>query len=118
MVQTMLKPPKDCGRRIIPKLIDEIACSAPQRPFISVPRSSHLEDGFEDISYSRFARAVNRCSWWIEKHLGKEKQTETIAYFGPLDVRYLVVLLAASKTGHVVNVFSFFQAPFTSQTDR
>ena len=107
---SILDPPKDCGKRIIPKLIDDIASSDPQRPFISVPKSIHLEDGFEDIDYGRFARAVNSCSWWMEEHLGIQGKSETIAYLGPLDVRYLLVLLAASKTGRVVKFPPAFRA--------
>lgn len=90
------------GRRIIPKLIDEIAVSDPERPFISIPKSTSIEAGYKDISYDTFARAVNRCSWWIEQQLGAELPTQTIAYLGPLDMRYLIVLLAVSKIGHVV----------------
>jgi hypothetical protein len=97
------EPPVDCGRRLIPKLIDEIACSDPQRPFVSVPRSSDVQEGYEDISYSEFAKAVNRCSWWIEKELGRDEESQTLFYIGPLDLRYLVVLLAAAKTGHIVS---------------
>ena len=102
MTVSTLEPPPDCGRRIIPKLIDGIAAREPQRPFISIPRSPSIEDGYEDIGYGTFANAVNSCSWWIEEHLGTSSGSQTIAYLGPLDVRYLIVLLAASKTGHVV----------------
>lgn len=101
MMEAIPDPPFDCGRRVIPKLIDEIACFDPGRTFISVPKSTNLENGYEDISYARFAKAVNRCSWWIEDRLGSESRFQTLAYQGPLDVRYLMVLVAASKTGHV-----------------
>ncbi|KAL9066443.1 MAG: hypothetical protein Q9161_007582 [Pseudevernia consocians] len=92
--------PPDCGRRIVPKIIDDIASSDPQRTFIAVRKSSRIEDGFVNISYSVFARAVNRCSWWMESELGRSKTSKTVLYFGPLDYRYYIVLLAATKTGH------------------
>ena len=38
----------------------------------------------------------------MEEHLGTERKSETLAYLGPLDVRYLIVILATSKTGRVV----------------
>lgn len=66
-----------------------------------------MEDGYEDISYGTFAKAVNGCSWWMEEQLRTGGCSQTIAYLGPLDVRYLIVLLAASKTGHVVNFLLF-----------
>ena len=96
----------DYGRRIIPKTIDDIASSDPQRTFIAVCKSSRIEDGFVNISYSVFARAVNRCSWWIERELGRSKTSKRLLYFGPLDYRYYIVLLAATKTGHVVSLLS------------
>ena len=96
--------PADCGRRLIPAIVDQIASSDPQKPFISIPRSLNLQDGFADISYKAFADAVNKCSWWLEKELGRSKTLAPIFYIGPLDLRYLIVLLAAVKTGHVVSV--------------
>ena len=106
MTEPIFEPPVDCGRRLIPKLIDDIAYSDPQRPFVSVPRSSNVQEGYEDISYSAFAKAVDRCSWWIQKELGRDVKSKTLFYIGPLDLRYLIVLLAAAKTGHIVNLLS------------
>lgn len=100
------EPPMDCGRRLVPKLVDDIAYSDPQRPFVSIPRSSNLQEGYEDISYRAFAKAVNSCAWWIEKELGRDQQSKTLFYIGPLDLRYLIVLLAAAKTGHIVSHLS------------
>lgn len=96
--------PPDCGRRIIPKIIDDIASSDAQRTLITVCKSSRIEDGFVNISYSTFARAVNRFSWWMKSELGRGKTSKTVLYFGPLDYRYYIVLLAATKTGHVVSL--------------
>lgn len=106
------KPPADCGRRLIPKVLDDIACSDPQRPFISVPRTSNIQDGYEDVSYSTFAGAVNRCSWWIEKEIGRERNSKTLFYIGPLDLRYLLILLAAAKTGHIVSSLSYLAVDY------
>lgn len=101
-----LAAPQECGRRIIPKIVDDIASNDPQRTFIAVPKASRIEDGFVDISYSRFAKAVNCCAWWIESELGWSKTPKTLLYFGPLDYRYYIILLAAAKTGHVVRLHS------------
>ena len=65
-----------------------------------------MQEGYEDISYSAFAKAVDRCSWWIQKELGRDVKSKTLFYIGPLDLRYLIVLLAAAKTGHIVNLLS------------
>ena len=102
MEPTDTTPPMNYGRRIIPRLVDDIAQSDPQRPFVSIPKSSTLEEGYEDVTYSKFANLVNACAWWLESHLGRGK-LGTLLYIGPLDVRYLVMILAAAKTGHVVS---------------
>jgi acyl-coenzyme A synthetase/AMP-(fatty) acid ligase len=102
MGHTIHHPPADCGRRLIPQLVDEIAHRDPQRPFISVPRSSNISDGYKDVDYKVFSRAVNRCAWFLEKELGCGRETQTIFYMGSLDLRYLIVLLAAVKIGHRV----------------
>ena len=94
--------PLDYGRRLIPTLVDEIAHSDPQRPFISIAKSPDLKDGFEDITYAFFARAVNRCAWWMQKELGESKTPRPLLYLGPLDLRYLLIILAAAKTRNIV----------------
>jgi acyl-coenzyme A synthetase/AMP-(fatty) acid ligase len=94
--------PMDCGRRLIPQLVDEIAFTDPERVFASVPKSSNLDDGYQDVSYNAFARAVNRCAWFLEKELGRSQDQTTLFYIGPLDLRYLVIILGAVKTGHLV----------------
>ncbi len=95
--------PRNCGRRLLASLIDEIALTEPQKTFVSVPLSADPHDGFKDISYSTFAMAVNRCAWWIEKELGKSETFKTIGYLGPIDLRYPILLVAAIKTGYKVS---------------
>ena len=96
--------PLNCGRRLLPVLVDEISKDDPHRPFVSVPVSSNMQDAYGDISYRTYARAVNRCSWWIENTIGKSEASKVLFYIGPLDIRYWILLLAASKTGHIVRL--------------
>lgn len=92
----------DYGQRLLPKLIDEIARSDPERQFAIVPRTADPEDGYDEIDFSRFGKAVDGCSWWLEGQLGKDAAHQTIAYYGSLDLMYHIVTLAAVKTGHTV----------------
>ena len=94
--------PSDCGQRVIPHLIDNIAKLDPTRIFISILRSSRIAEGFVDVTYREFARSVDRCCRWIREQVGDDDLGQTLAYFGPLDIRYLIFLLGAAKTGHVV----------------
>lgn len=100
--------PPNCGQRLLPTLIDHYAASQPERTFVAVPVSTDLREGWRDVSYLTYSRAINWCSWWIEEHLGRGEDFETISYMGPLDLRYLIILMAATKTGYTVrNQFCF-----------
>lgn len=107
--------PPDCGQRLLPTLIDEYAISQPERTFVAIPRSADLKDGWKDISYRMHSRAINWCSWWIEANLGRGQNFDTISYMGPLDLRYLIILMAAVKTGHTVRVYLRFCRLFSTE---
>ena len=87
------------GSRLLPQVVDELACSDPERIYASVPRSSDLSDGFRDVSMLEMSRAVNRIAHWLEKIVGRSTSFETLSYMGPPDLRYVIIFLAAVKTG-------------------
>ena len=88
------------GQRLVPHLIDDIAHNDPFRTFCSLAKSSDISDGFQDVSYGSFANAINYLAWWIEVNLGKNSTFETVSYIGPPDLRYIVLTIAAQKTGY------------------
>ena len=88
------------GQRLVPHLIDDIAHNDPYRTFCSLAKSSNIPDGFQDVSYRAFANAINRLAWWIEENLGNNYTFETVSYIGPPDLRYIVLTIAAQKTGY------------------
>ncbi|KAF7861799.1 hypothetical protein EAF04_007682 [Stromatinia cepivora] len=98
------------GRRLLPIVVDELATSDPNRVFASIPTSKSLEDGFRDINFAQLSKAINRCAWWIEENLGCSKTFETLNYVGPEDLRYIILLFAAIKTGYQM----FFNSPWNS----
>ncbi|KAI5917609.1 hypothetical protein F4810DRAFT_704756 [Camillea tinctor] len=75
--------PVGVHQRVLPSLVDNIALTDPSR-----------------ILYSAFAHAVNRCSWFIEKNLGRGQNFPTLAYMGPQDLVYAILILACNKTGY------------------
>jgi hypothetical protein len=97
--------PADCGKRLLPAVLDEIAANDPQRIFISVPHSSDLSQGFRDIDYGTFGKAVNKYAHWLRAQFNANAGPETILYFGPLDIRYLLVILGTPKAGHIVSCY-------------
>ena len=66
-----------------------------------------------DISNRKFARAVNRCAWWLTKELGEHTEPKSVLYLGPLDLRYLIIILAAAKAGHIVSLGRKIEVPLS-----
>ena len=108
MENTDLNVPLNCGQRLIPSCIDEISVSDPERPFVLTPKSADPANGFNTTTFRAFAGAVNSCSMWIERELGKSTDFETLFYSGAQDLLYPIFLLAAVKTGHKVDIHSMF----------
>ncbi|KAL8807102.1 MAG: hypothetical protein Q9182_000935 [Xanthomendoza sp. 2 TL-2023] len=95
--------PADCGRRLLPNLIDHIALTDPTRLFVSLPKSPDILDGFHDVGYQTYATAINRYSWRLDQEAGRPRHDfEKIAYMGPSDFRYAIFVIAAVKAGYVV----------------
>lgn len=95
-----------------PTLFDKIAARRPDRSFVSLPIDNYdLSEGYKDFTNSDFARAIDRCAWWIVSLLGRceskngSSETRTLAYVGPQDVRYSVLVLGAVKGDYTVGVF-------------
>lgn len=64
-------------------VIDQRARDEPDSPWCSLPVDDYdLSKGFEDISISRLAKAVNQLAWFIEKAIGRSDIFETVAYLG------------------------------------
>ncbi|KAH6644984.1 hypothetical protein BKA67DRAFT_664833 [Truncatella angustata] len=87
-------------QRLLPSLLDEIAAADPGRILYSVPRTNYPKDGFVDIDAKTFARAVDRCAWYIEDTIGRGEGFPTLTYLGPQDIVYGILLLASVKTGY------------------
>lgn len=101
----------DYGQRLLPTLIDEIARTDPDREFAIIPKTARPGVGYIEISFLRFARAIDACSWWLEVELGTDTARQTIAYYGPLDLMYHIVTLAALKVGHTAYLPSHRNSP-------
>lgn len=96
-----VQPKPSCEGRLVVDIVDEVAASDPSRPFIYTPRTNKPEDGWEPISYGELANAVNHVARLIAATVKRDSLEDfpTIAYVGPSDVRYPVVMLASIKAG-------------------
>ncbi|KAF2815286.1 acetyl-CoA synthetase-like protein, partial [Mytilinidion resinicola] len=88
--------------RLIIPLIDSIAKSTPEKPWASIPlNDDDLSEGFRDFSFAQLATGINAAAWWIDENIGKAPSGTfpTVAYLGPRDLRYLIMVLGAAKAG-------------------
>lgn len=95
------------GRRLLPSLVDQVATQDPDRECFQIPRSSEPSDGWKRISWKDMANAVNRAAHRIVELCGQPEPGSfpTIAYIGPNDVRYTVIMVASVKAGYKVRLF-------------
>lgn len=68
----------------VPDYIDEAARTSANDTWAIVPKSTTgLDQGWQHLSYTDLARAVDSFAWWIEKTVGVSKhQGQTIGYMG------------------------------------
>ena len=101
-VEKLLEP-MDGDRRLLPVAIDDIARLEPESLYAEYPRSSTSYDaGFTAVTFGQLSSAINGAAWLLEAELGRGLNHETLAYIGPSDLRYMVLAIAAVKTGYKV----------------
>ncbi|PHH93094.1 hypothetical protein CDD83_946 [Cordyceps sp. RAO-2017] len=103
---------KPYGQRLAVNIIDETAAKEPNRAFVCAPRTSDPRDGWEEISYQQISNAINNAATDIVKRFGSAPKDSfpTVAYIGPNDVRYLIMMMGCIKAGYQV----FFISPRNS----
>lgn len=95
--------PKVDAYQAMPTALEKRALEEPNGVFTKIPRStSSYKPGFRSVTNPEMLNAVDRLAWIFERDLGKGLNFEAIAYIGPTDLRYWIVVLAAIKTGYKV----------------
>ena len=100
-------PPKPLYRtkQLLPNIVDGMAKSRPEALYAETPASySSYDGGYRKITYRDLANAVNGVAWLLNEQLGPGREFETLAYVGPNDLSYPIVILAAVKTGYKVSL--------------
>ena len=91
------------GQRQLLGTLAHIASTSPHKTYLSLARSSRIEDGFEDLSYGRFNQAVDRAAFWLERHFGRSPDLSVVRpVFASLprhDLRGGLLIAAAPKAG-------------------
>ena len=86
------------GQRLLPHVIDYFAHHEPDRVFAAISQSESVANGFQDITMKAMANAVDHMAWWLSRSLKKKSdKRHTLAYIGPSDLRYTIILFAAIK---------------------
>ncbi|KAI0872127.1 hypothetical protein GGS24DRAFT_491690 [Hypoxylon argillaceum] len=67
------------------------------RPFVSVVSP---DGGLEHLSVDDVYNASNRAAWFLHRHLARDE--EKFFYMGPNDIRYVIWILGAMKSGKCV----------------
>lgn len=101
------------GRRVIPNIIDDHARQEPDQEAFQIPQSSDPKDGWKVVTWKQYANSINHIARRIIETSGRPKEGTfpTIAYIGPNDVRYVVIMVAAVKAGYK----ALFISPRNSQ---
>lgn len=91
------------GRRLLPRALDEIARSNPNRLYATIPHGIDLSQGFRDINFREMATGINFVAHWIHKNFGCSSNFEPLCYIGIPDLRSVAVFLAGVKCGYKVS---------------
>lgn len=92
----------DYGRRLPIHVIDHIAATDPNRTYAFIPKTARPQDGWDGVSYRQFANAINLVAHRVAdqvKVLPSAEPFPTVAYIGPQDLRYIIVMLACVRAG-------------------
>lgn len=91
------------GQRLLPRLLDELSKTTPNRLYASYPYSVDISQGFRDVTFQDMAHATDSFAWWIHNEYGRSNKFESLAYMGIPDLRTPIIFLAAVKCGYKVS---------------
>ncbi|KAI4928408.1 uncharacterized protein J4E92_005894 [Alternaria infectoria] len=79
--------------------IEEKAQWIPNNMYMRYAPDDWLHSGYKTITWKQYASAIDKMAFWFDERLGKAVDCETIAYFGPNDPRYAILIPAIVKNG-------------------
>ncbi|OAL49441.1 acetyl-CoA synthetase-like protein [Pyrenochaeta sp. DS3sAY3a] len=99
-------PEEDAGypsMKLLMQAMEEKAKWTPQDTIFRSPLANWEVSGYRTITWKQYINAVNKLAYWLDEKLGKATNgIETVAYFGPDDARYAIILPVCIKTGRRV----------------
>jgi hypothetical protein len=94
------------GQQLLPLVLKSRAQQNPDGAWAQYPVSEHTyAEGLQTATNQQVFHAVNKLAWLLHDKLGPASNFETIAYIGPFDPRYFIMVIAAIKVGYKVSAF-------------
>ncbi|KGO64305.1 Male sterility, NAD-binding [Penicillium expansum] len=92
----------ECGKRLVPTIIDETASKTPDLECMSIPRSNNPSDGWKPVTWAEVTNAVNYVANMLITQGGHPAPGifPTVAYIGLEDPRYPIFVIGAIKAGY------------------
>lgn len=91
--------------RLLVHVIEEKARQIPNHTYLRFAPADWEKTGYETITWSQYADAIDKVAFWLDQQLGKAKDLDTVAYLGPNDPRYGILVPACIKTGRKVGSY-------------
>lgn len=83
--------------------IEEKATWIPQHTYMRYPPLNWEQEGYRTITWGQYASSIDKVAYWLDEQLRKTDQNDTVAYLGPNDPRYAIIVPAVIKSGRKVS---------------
>ncbi|KAF2028026.1 acetyl-CoA synthetase-like protein [Setomelanomma holmii] len=90
--------------KLLVTAIEERANWTPNNTYMRYPGPDWETKGYDTISWKQYASAIDKAAYWLDHKLGEAVSNDTIAYYGPNDPRYGILVPATMKTGRNILV--------------
>ncbi|KAH8703109.1 putative AMP dependent ligase/synthetase [Talaromyces proteolyticus] len=89
------------SQQLLPVVLKNRAQQNPQGAWAQFPVSDQTyASGLQTATNWQVNHAVNRVAWLLDDWFGASSDFETLAYIGPFDLRYYIIVIAAIKVGY------------------
>jgi hypothetical protein len=93
--------------KLLINAIEQKARWTPHNTVIRYPGADWETAGYRRIDTFQYAKAIDTVAHWLDSQLGSAANTNTVAYFGPSDPRYAIIIPAVIKAGRRVGLRSY-----------
>lgn len=90
--------------KLLVHAIEEKARWIPHHTYIRYAPASWEQVGYDTITWAQYAHAIDKVAFWLDEQIVRATESDTIAYVGPNDPRYAILVPACIKAGKVVGL--------------